>query len=173
MAKTKRIDKIREALIDDIFSMTELENIMEGFGYMPVENDETHDAENLMVLKFTNGASNIIIEPESYEDDCIIIGQKGHDGKKSSINMSSRMSSKPTKVRVFQSYEDLMAVLNYFKEHKQYDYWLMGWLCTSLGRRIGDVISMKWSDLFKQNGSFQYRLEILKEEKTGKVVRAR
>ena len=43
MAKTKRIDKIREALIDDIFSMAELENIMAGFGYMPIEEEAKKD----------------------------------------------------------------------------------------------------------------------------------
>ena len=74
---TKRIDKIREALIDDVFSMTELENIMEGFGYMPIEEEESddYDETDFVALKFTNGASTVIIEPEAYEDDCIMIGQ--------------------------------------------------------------------------------------------------
>ena len=97
----KRIDKIREALIDDVFSMTELENIMEGFGYMPIEEEEDeeddYDETEAIVLKFTNGASTVIIEPESYEDDCIVIGQKSHDGKRSSVNLSTRQANQYTK----------------------------------------------------------------------------
>ena len=176
MAKTKRIDKIREALVDDVFSMTELENIMEGFGYMPVEEEEDDEEDSIeteaIVLKFTNGASTVIIEPESYEDDCIAIGQKSHDGKRSSINLSTRRANQYTKSRVFQSFEDLKATMDYFKEHEEYDYWLTGWLCALLGRRIGDVVGFRWSTLFTPNGAFQDRLETLKEEKTGKVVKA-
>ena len=62
--------------------------------------------------------------------------------------------------------------MDYFKEHKEYDYWLTGWLCTLLGRRIGDVVGFRWSTLLYPDGTFQNRLETLKEEKTGKAVKA-
>lgn len=158
MART--IDKIREQLEGEIFSLTELENIMNTYGYVPMEAE--NDSED--IIKFTNYASQIWVKPESCDGDCVIVDK---------VSLSTKLESKPTKVRVFQSYEDLIAVLNYFKEHEQYDLWLIAWLCTSLGRRVGDVISLKWSDLVQRNGRYQYRLETLKEEKTGKVVGAR
>lgn len=40
----------------------------------------------------------------------------------------------------------------------------------SLGRRVGDTIALKWSDLFLRDGLYRERLTTLKEEKTGKVV---
>ena len=40
----------------------------------------------------------------------------------------------------------------------------------SLGRRVGDTVALKWSDLFLPNGEYRERLTTLKEEKTGKVV---
>lgn len=172
MENTKKIDKIRAALTDEVFSVTELENIMAEFGYSPVEDDITDTNNDSPCLKFTNYASQIWIEPESIEEDCVIIGKKSKDGSRSSVNLVTKFEKKPSRVRVFQSYEDLTAVLDYFKNRGRYDDWLIGWLCTSLGRRVGDVISLKWSDLYKPDGSYQYRLETLKEEKTGKVVGA-
>ena len=157
MAKT--IDKIREQLEGEIFSLTELENIMNTYGYVPMEAE--NDGED--IIKFTNYASQIWVKPESCDGDCVIVDK---------VSLSTKTESKPTKVRVFQSYEDLIAVLDYFKKHEQYDFWLIAWLCTSLGRRVGDVISLRWSDLFKRSGLYQYRLETLKEEKTGKIVGA-
>lgn len=178
----KKIDRIREVLADDIFSMTELENIMEGFGYRPVDDstEDIRDCEDeTLYFKFTNGASQVWIEPESYDGDCVIIGKwssdtkdKDEEHRKSSINLSTRKNNDPTKKSPFRSYEDLKAVLDYFKSNEQYDYWLMGWLCTTIGRRIEDVISLRWSDLFKSNNTFQYKLEKFKEKKTQKVVGA-
>ncbi len=36
--------------------------------------------------------------------------------------------------------------------------------------RVGDIISLKWSDIYLPNGKFRERLTTLKEEKTGKVI---
>ena len=63
-----------------------------------------------------------------------------------------------------------MAIEDYFRENKQHQYWLIGWLIASLGRRVGDIVSLKWSDLYKLNGNFRDRLSTLKEEKTGKTI---
>ena len=155
----KVIDKVKEQLEGEIFSLTELENIMGIYGYVPLEAE--NDSED--VIKFTNYASEMWIKPETHDGDCVIVDK---------VTLSTKLESKPTKVRVFQSYEDLIAVIDYFKAHEQYDLWLIAWLCTSLGRRVGDVISLKWSDIFKPNGTYRYRLETLKEEKTGKIVGA-
>lgn len=124
--KMKRIDKIRETLVDDIFTIEELENIMEGFGYSAVEDvagSVTNDNEKFY-LSFTNGASEVRIEPESYDGNCVLIGKWSNDTKdkpeelrKSSIVINTRKTGEPTKVRVFQSYDDLAAIMRYFKEN--------------------------------------------------------
>ena len=51
-----------------------------------------------------------------------------------------------------------------------YHHWFTSCLMVSLGRRVGDTIALKWSDLFLVNGEYRERLTTLKEEKTGKVV---
>ena len=51
-----------------------------------------------------------------------------------------------------------------------YHHWLTSCLMVSLGRRVGDTLSLKWSDLYLSNGEYRERLTTLKEEKTGKVV---
>ena len=75
-----------------------------------------------------------------------------------------------TKVEPIHTFEELLAIEDYFKNGGQYQYWLIGWLIASLGRRVGDIVGLKWSDLYKINGSFRERLSTLKEEKTGKTI---
>lgn len=160
MAKT--IDKLKEKLINDVLSMSELENIMGKYDYIPVEVDSDDMIEN--VIKFTNFKSQIWIYGEMDNDNCILIN------KVSSVN---RIHNDQTRVQPFKSYEDLNNVLNWFYERKKYEGWLIGWLMTSLGRRVGDIVSMKWKDLYKYNGKYRERLTTLKEEKTGKIVGVR
>lgn len=61
-------------------------------------------------------------------------------------------------------------MLEYFYNKGQYHHWLCEILCAALGRRIGDIINLKWSDIYFQNGKFRERLTTLKEEKTGKTI---
>ena len=78
----------------------------------------------------------------------------------------------PTEISIPDDITDEDEISDYISDVTGYDYWLTGWLCALLGRRIGDVVGFRWSTLFKPNGTFQDRLETLKEEKTGKVVKA-
>ena len=55
-------------------------------------------------------------------------------------------------------------------DNRMYHHWFASCLMVSLGRRVGDTISLKWSDLYLENGKYRERLTTLKEEKTGKVV---
>lgn len=156
----KKIETMKKELVGEVFSMIELENYMEQYSFIPVETEED-DSE---IIKFTNHKSQIWVYGELDNYNCILV-----------VNVSSvsRVFNEQTRVKPFKSYEDLVAVLDYFKSKEQYEQWLIGWMMTSLGRRVGDIVSMKWSDLYNKNGEYKERLNTLKEEKTGKIVGVR
>lgn len=155
----RKIDKMKKEIIGEVFSLTELENYMHDYDFIMVELEQSEDIQN--VIKFTNYKSQIWIECETDDDNNILI-----------LNLKniSKINNEPTRVEPFRTYEDLEKVLNYFKNNKMYHHWFTSCLMVSLGRRVGDTIALKWSDLFLPNGGYRERLTTLKEEKTGKVV---
>ena len=108
----------------------------------------------------------------------IIVAKFGVDGEMdedrnilvSNVRRINRTEYEPTRSEPFRNYEDFEKVVNYFKENGYYKHWITGWLMISLGRRIGDTVKLKWSDLFKRDGKYRERLTQLKEEKNGKKV---
>lgn len=157
MAKT--IDRIKENILEQVLSLSELENIMAEFRYHPVEKDDDTDT-----IKFTNYSSQIWIDGEKDSDGNILI---------SNVRSVNRLDPEPTRVESFRTYEDLEKVMNYFKDNGYYNHWITGWLMISLGRRVGDTIALKWSDVFRKDGKYRERLTQLKEEKTGKKLAPR
>lgn len=155
----RKIDKMKNDIIGEVLSMTELENYMHEFDFVPIESDESNNIENL--IKFTNYRSQIWIEGEIDEENNILVAN---------LKSISKIDSEPTRVEPFRTYEDLGKVLAYFKDNQMYHHWFTSCLMVSLGRRVGDTISLKWSDLFLPNGEYRERLTTLKEEKTGKIV---
>ena len=152
-----KIDEIKERIGSEILSETELENIMVELGYSPTNSDE--DAENL--IKFTNFKCQIWIDVIRDEENNLLC---------ENIRQATKEKGEETKVEPIHTFDELLAIENYFKNNKQYQYWLIGWLIASLGRRVGDIVALKWSDLYKINGNFRDRLSTLKEEKTGKTI---
>jgi integrase len=152
----RKTDIIKEKILNEILSMTELENIMAEFEFVPVESED--DTET---IKFTNYKSQIWIEGETDTEENILI---------TNMSVVNRVESEPTRVEAFRSYEDLEKVLNWFWDNGHYNHWITAWLMTALGRRVGDTCSLKWSDLYKKDGNYRERLTQLKEEKTGKKV---
>lgn len=152
----RKTDTIKEKIIDEILSMTELENIMAEFEFVPVETED--DTET---LKFTNYKSQIWIDGETDTEENILV---------SNVSVVNRVESEPTRVEAFRSYEDLEKVLNWFWNNGHYNHWITAWLMVALGRRVGDTCSLKWLDLYKRDGNYRERLTQLKEEKTGKKV---
>ncbi len=152
----RKTDIIKEKILNEVLSMTELENIMAEFEYVPVESED--DTE---IIKFTNYSSQIWIEGETDTEENILV---------SNVSVVSRVESEPTRVEAFRSYEDLEKVLNWFWDNCHYNHWITAWLMTALGRRVGDTCNLKWSDIYKKDGKYRDRLTQLKEEKTGKKV---
>lgn len=155
----RKIDKIKNDIVGEVLSYTELENYMKKYDFVIVESDDLEEANNL--LKFTNYKSQIWVECETDEDNNILI---------LNLKSISKINSESTRVEPFRTYEDLEKILNYFLDNKMYHHWFTSCLMVSLGRRVGDTVALKWSDLFLSNGEYRERLTTLKEEKTGKVV---
>ncbi len=159
MAKT--IDKIKEKILEQVLSQDELENIMHEYSYHLIENDNFDNDEDLEVIRFTNYSSHIWVEVERDEDRSVLI---------TDVKRISRTEYESTRSESFRSYEDLQKIMDFFIEKNFYHHWITAWLMTSLGRRIGDTVHLKWSDIYRKNGQYRERLTQLKEEKTGKKL---
>lgn len=174
----KKIDEIKNELVGDVFSFEELENCMKKHGFLPAESEvEILDIQEDKTKKkrrektgcthaaiFVNDKNQIWLYGNMDENRCMLVLD---------VTQNNRVYSEPTRVEPFRSYEDLCAVLKWFYDNKKYDEWFIGWLMTSLGRRVGDTVSLKWSDLYTPGGEYRERLTTLKEEKTGKIVGVR
>ena len=151
------IDDIKRRISGEVVSETELENLMAELGYSPLTTDD--DVENL--IKFTNYKCQIWIDVVRDEENNLLC---------ENIRQVTKEKGEETKVEPIHTFDELLAIEEYFKSNRQYQYWLIGWLIASLGRRVGDIVALKWSDLYKINGNFRDRLSTLKEEKTGKTI---
>ena len=106
MAKT--IDVIKEKILEQVLSLSELENIMLEYHYHPVERDDDTD-----IIKFTNYSSQIWVDGEKDNDGNILI---------SNVRNVNRLDPEPTRVEPFRTYEDLEKVMNYFKDNGYYNH---------------------------------------------------
>lgn len=154
------IKTMRRDLLNEVLSQTELENYMSDKGFELVEVEDKDTTIN-GIIKFTNYKSQMWITVTHDENNDILIEK---------IVNVTRVPGESTRVKPFQCYNDLRGVLDYFWDNKQYDCWLIGWLCALEGRRVGDMLNLKWFDLYTNNGFFRDRLATLEEEKTGKIV---
>lgn len=152
-------NEIKNRLTGEVVSETELENIMTEYRYHPLQDEDTDN-----IIKFTNYSSQIWVRFERDEENNLLVTE---------VSYVTKEKGEATKVDPFHSFEDLNRVLKYFSDHGQYHHWLISCLMVSLGRRVGDTMSLKWSDLYTHNGKFRARLTTLKEEKTGKNLGVR
>lgn len=87
--------------------------------------------------------------------------------------MKSRYATKKkgkTEVYPFWNMEDIKKMMDWFKEMRYYDEYLIFMFGLLLGRRIGDTVSMKWSDIFYENGTQKMEINTIEEQKTGKTT---
>ena len=75
-----------------------------------------------------------------------------------------------TEVDPIWNLEDVKNMILWFKNHEEWDGYLTFMLGILLGRRIGDTMSIKWSDLYYENGRERSEIRTLKEQKTGKTT---
>ena len=157
----KKIDKIKKELCGNVYSITELDNLMAEKGFTQIESDD--QAED-GVIKYTNCKLQLWMTVDRDTDSNVLV---------TDIKSVTKVGGVATKVDPFHSFDDLNKVLSYFWNHEWYHHWLCGNLMVSFGRRVGDTLSLGWSDLFLTNGEYCERLITLQEEKTGKVLGVR
>lgn len=75
-----------------------------------------------------------------------------------------------TEVYPFWNLEDIKNVVGWFENNNEWDGYLITLLELLLGRRIGDTISMRWSDLYYENGNQREEVTTIEEQKTGKTT---
>ena len=148
------IDKIKANLQDEILTETALDNIMSNYGFSPTDNEDED------IIKYSNSRSQIWID--IVRDD---VGNIITDN----IRKVTKEEGE-TEVDPIHSFEDLKRILDYFYNKKQYHHWLNALLQTLLGRRVGDITALKWSEFYLKNGESRERLKTLKEEKTDKII---
>lgn len=148
------IDKIKANLQDEMLTETALDNIMSSYGFFPTDNDDED------IIKYSNSRSQIWID--IVRDD---IGNIIADNVRKVTKEEGE-----TEVDPIHSFEDLKRILDYFYNKKQYHHWLNALLQTLLGRRVGDISALKWSEFYLKNGESRERLKTLKEEKTDKII---
>ena len=76
-----------------------------------------------------------------------------------------------TEVYPFWNLEDIKKMIDWFENNNEWDGYLITMLELLLGRRVGDTVSMKWSDFYFENGNQRTELDTVEEQKTGKITR--
>ena len=76
-----------------------------------------------------------------------------------------------TEVYPFWNLEDVKNVVEWFENNNEWDGYLITMLEILLGRRIGDTVSMKWSNFYYENGYQKTEIEDVEEQKTDKITR--
>lgn len=75
-----------------------------------------------------------------------------------------------TEVYPFWELKHITDMMNCFKEREQWDFYLAFMIGLLLGRRVGDTLSVKWSDFYYENGKMKDEIRTIEEQKTGKTV---
>lgn len=75
-----------------------------------------------------------------------------------------------TEVQPLWNMSDIKNVVEWFEKNNEWDGYLITLLELLLGRRIGDTVMMKWSDLYYENGNRKSEIDTIEEQKTGKIT---
>lgn len=70
----------------------------------------------------------------------------------------------------FWKMEDIRNIVEWFENNNEWDGYLITMLELLLGRRIGDTVMIKWSDLYYENENRKREINTIEEQKTEKVT---
>ena len=87
----------------------------------------------------------------------------------SEITMKTKKRGK-TEVDPFYREEDIKNMIDYFRDNHYHQEFLITMFGFLLARRIGDILSLKWSDFYYENGRRKEVLNTLIEQKTDKTI---
>lgn len=151
----KVIDTIRKELQNDILSLDDINDIMLSHQYTQIEDEDDESA----ILKYSNGKSQIWL-------------RYIFDGDEYIVNEVTRCTKKRGKTEgdPFHREEDIKSMMDYFRNNDKYTEFTISILEMLLARRIGDILSLRWSDFYYENGRRKTSLNTLVEEKTDKII---
>lgn len=151
----KIIDKMREELQNDVLSFDDINDVMTGHQYLLVEDEDDESG----ILKYSNGKSQIWLRYVMDNGYYII----------ENVTRSTKKRGK-TEVDPLYNEKDIKAMMDYFRDNHKYEEFMISMLEMLLARRIGDTLSLRWSDFYFENGRRKDTLSTLIEEKTDKIV---
>lgn len=164
-----RIKEMKTDLVGELMTTDELDNYMFNHGLSLIESDSSDDEEgkvnedNFETFKYITDKNQIWVEVERDEQLILV----------TAIKYVNKVKGKETKGEPFHSFEDYDRLISAIKETKNYDYWLACTLMAGMGKRVGDTLSFKWSDLILTNGEYRNKLVGFADEKTDKNVHTR
>jgi integrase len=86
--------------------------------------------------------------------------------------MASKYATKKrgkTEKDPFWNLQDIKNLVEWFENNNKWDGYLITMFELLLGRRIGDTVSMLWSDFYYENGKRREEMMTVVEQKTGKT----
>ena len=150
-------NRLRELLVGEIKTKDQLDVILSKEGYAALVSD---DDDEIGLLKYSNGKSQIWIKTGNSSNEEYLIDD---------VTLRTKKSGK-TVVHAFRQEEDIKRMMDYFRDNGKNEEFLIFMLGILLARRIGDTLSLKWSDFYYENGQKKDRLDTLIEQKTDKIV---
>lgn len=152
----KIIDKLKEELLEEVLTENEIDTVMEKEKYYPIESD-TEQEEG--ILKYSNNKSEIWVKHIYSNGEYLVLD----------ITMKTKKRGK-TKVQPLRDINDIKSLMDYFRDRKEYDNFMIMMFEILLGRRIGDTLSLKFENFYYENGTKKDSLRTLIEQKTDKIV---
>lgn len=152
----KVCDKVFVLLKDKRLTVEEIDRVLEKHDYRPVESDDSDGS----ILRYTNGISQLWVYCTMNTENLYYV---------KNVTVSTKKRGKTT-VHAFRNHEDIKRMISYFWDRGKYDEYLIFLMGLLLARRIGDTLSLRWSDFYEQNGRRKNVLNTLVEQKTNKIV---
>ncbi len=152
----KIIDKLKEEILEEVLTETEIDVVMEREKYFPIEADGENEEG---ILKYSNGKSEIWVKYIYSSGEYLV----------SDITMKTKKSGS-TKSRHL-TIDEIKELMDYFRNKEKYDEFMIFIMELFLARRIGDTVSLEWKHFFYENGNKRSTICDLVEEKTDKVAK--
>lgn len=101
------------------------------------------------------------------------MAQLRKDGNEKIICSANKQKGKKSEVCPFEI-EDMVKLIEYFKDNHMWLYYMMFVLSCNLARRVGDMLSLKWENFFNPStGTIRSNILEIQEEKTDKLANPR
>lgn len=152
----KVIDNLKEHLMENVLTETEIDTIMEKEKYYPIESDAEREEG---ILKYSNSKSEIWVK-YMYADGEYLVKDVTMKTKKSGSTKSRHLTI-----------DEIKSFMDYFRDNEKLDEFMIFIMELFLARRIGDTVSLEWKHFFYENGNRRATICDLIEEKTDKVAR--